>query len=282
MSIPGGAGSCGETPPASREPTPERRVEPARLYAYLLDVDEELAAGLDVRMRFAARQGTTARVLDAECGACDLAPWLQAVARGPGLLIIDGLLAVDTRIADRTSTELLGAGDLLAPMLLREEEMIEPHASWRALQASRLAVLDGEFLERTRPWPHIVKSLLQRAERRTEDLSLLRVIASHPRLEVRLALLLWHLGSRWGRVEPTGLRLTLPLTHRLLGQLVAAERPSVTHALSRLAGAGLISGASTDLHLQGSLGATLKELGSGHRGAARQHARAGPPRERIV
>ena len=51
-------------------------------------------------------------------------------------------------------------------------------------------------------------------------------------------LLLWHLAARWGRVEPAGLRVSLPLTHRLLGQLVAAERPSISHALARLAGPG--------------------------------------------
>ena len=39
----------------------------------------------------------------------------RRVGRGPGLLILDGLLAVETRVADRTSTELLGAGDLLQP-----------------------------------------------------------------------------------------------------------------------------------------------------------------------
>ena len=53
----------------------------------------------------------------------------------------------------------------------------------------------------------------------------MRAIACQPRLEVRLVLFFWHLAARWGRVEPNGIRLTLPLTHRLLGQLVAAERP---------------------------------------------------------
>src|SRR5690348_18390977 len=31
----------------------------------------------------------------------------------PGLLLVDGLLVAETRIADRTVTELLGSGDLL-------------------------------------------------------------------------------------------------------------------------------------------------------------------------
>ena len=55
-------------------------------------------------------------------------------------------------------------------------------------------------------------------------------------------LLLWHLAGRWGRVEPTGFRLCLPLTHRLLGRLVAAERPSISHALRRLSEAGIVTG----------------------------------------
>ncbi len=257
------------------------RVESSQLHAYLLDVDDDLCADIDVRMRFAARHMVTAKVLDAECGGCDLEPWLAAAGRGPGLLLVNGLMAVDTCIAERTSTELLGAGDLLAPALHRDEEMVESRCSWRALEGTRFALLDSEFLDRTRPWPQIVKSLLSRAERRAEDLALLRVIASHPRLEVRLVLLLWHLGGRWGRVEPTGLRLTLPLTHRLLGQLVAAERPSVTHALSRLSDTGVVTGATTDLHLNGSLDANLHTL-------ARPHAKVTPllaqrrlPRHRV-
>jgi hypothetical protein len=55
-------------------------------------------------------------------------------------------------------------------------------------------------------------------------------------------------------------RLSLPLTHRLLGQLVAAERPSVSHALKRLAQAELVTGTADDLHLHDSLEYGLQEL----------------------
>ena len=61
-------------------------------------------------------------------------------------------------------------------------------------------------------------------------------------------------------MEPSGVRLSLPLTHRLLGQLVAAERPSITHALKRLAQAGLVTGATDDLHLRESLEHQLQVL----------------------
>jgi CRP-like cAMP-binding protein len=121
-------------------------------------------------------------------------------------------------------------------------------------------MLDHEFAERVRPWPQIGMALLRRAGRRVAEADALRAIACQPRLEVRLVLLLWHLSTRWGRVEPSGIRLTLPLTHRLLGQLVAAERPSITHALARLADSGLVTGGACDLHLHGTLDEHLEAL----------------------
>jgi CRP-like cAMP-binding protein len=125
-----------------------------------------------------------------------------------------------------------------------------------------LALLDADFATRVRPWPQIAQTLLRRASRRTAELDEMRAIACHPRLEVRLDLLFWHLAARWGRVEPSGIKLTLPLTHRLLGQLVAAERPSISHALGRLSGAGLVTGCAGDWHLHGSVSSHQESLAS--------------------
>ena len=138
--------------------------------------------------------------------------------------------------------------------------MLDRRDSWRVLAPAQLALLDAEFAARVRPWPQIVQALLRRASRRTADLDEMRAIACHPRLEVRLDLLFWHLAARWGRVEPTGIKLTLPLTHRLLGQLVAAERPSISHALGRLSGAGLVTGSAGDWHLHGTVDSHLESL----------------------
>ncbi len=123
-----------------------------------------------------------------------------------------------------------------------------------------MALLDGEFAERVRSWPQILGALYRRAERRSDDLDVMRAISSQPRLEVRLVLVLWHLAARWGRVEPTGFRLDLPLTHKLLGQLVAAERPSISHALRRLSQAGIVTGSAGAWHLQGSIEEHLESL----------------------
>jgi hypothetical protein len=78
--------------------------ESSALYIYLLDADDDLAAEFDVRMLVAARQLATAKVLEVEVGACDLREWFAAVADGPGLIILDGLMAIDARVGSRTPT----------------------------------------------------------------------------------------------------------------------------------------------------------------------------------
>jgi hypothetical protein len=172
---------------------------------------------------------------------------------GPGLLLLDGVVAVEVQVGDRTATELMGSGDLLQPRPSESDELIEhsragtcwsPHASPCSMPASPSACGHGRS---------IAMALLRRAGKRADDLDVQRAIACQPRLEVRLALMLWHLAARWGKVELGGIRLSLPLTHRLLGQLVGAERPSVSHALARLAEAELVTGRGDEWHLHGSL-----------------------------
>jgi CRP/FNR family transcriptional regulator, cyclic AMP receptor protein len=237
-----------------------RRPGSPPLFGYLLDLDDDLAQELEVRMRFSARQHATARILHAETGACELGSWFATVGDGSGLLLLDGVMAIETRVADRAVTELVGAGDLLQPPVPCTDDLVGRCSSWRVLSPARLALLDSDFSERIRSWPQLSRALCRRAERRTSDLAVLRAISGQPKLEVRLVLLLWHLAARWGRVEPSGLRLRLPLTHRLLGQLVGAERPSISHALARLSHGGVVTGSAGDWHLHGSLEEHLETL----------------------
>jgi CRP/FNR family cyclic AMP-dependent transcriptional regulator len=247
-------------------PSPDRAREgrPPGQFCYLLDVDADLAEEFDPRMRIVVRQIATVPVVDVPLGECQLRARFGSVTGGPGLLILEGLITVDVRVGDRTATELMGSGDLLQPWVESEDELIEQDASWRVLAPARLALLDAAFAERVRPWPQITYALLRRSAKRARDLDVQRAITSHPRLEVRLALMLWHLAGRWGRVEPGGIHLTLPLTHRLLGQLVGAERPSVSHALARLADGGLVTGGGADWHLHGTSRGHLAWLADHH------------------
>jgi CRP/FNR family cyclic AMP-dependent transcriptional regulator len=232
----------------AREADPPR---PGRL-CYLFDIDDELASGLDLRMRLIARSMATVRVEEISAGEFDLAPLLARLRDGLGLLLVDGVVALDVEVGHRTASELVGAGDVLASWRSDGDVvLLASHTSARALVRTRVAILDHDFAERIRAWPQIVHALLQRAIRRTMELNVHRAATCHPRADVRIALLLWHLAERWGIVEPAGIVVPVPLTHRLIGQLVGAERPSVSHALARLATADLVTRAPNGLVLHG-------------------------------
>jgi CRP/FNR family transcriptional regulator, cyclic AMP receptor protein len=220
-------------------------------YVYLLDVDEDLASEFEMRIRIAVRPVVTARVFDFPRGEFDLGLLFDEVRRGLGLLVLTGLIELDTRVGDRTASELLGSGDLIGPW--DEGDALLPRESLCVgLTSTRIAVLDEAFSERIKAWPQIIRALVRREARRSMDLNVQRAATSHPRAEVRVALLLWHLAQRWGKVRPEGVLLPLPLTHRLIGRLVGAERPSVSHAFSRLSRSQLVSRGEEGLLLHGS------------------------------
>jgi CRP/FNR family cyclic AMP-dependent transcriptional regulator len=216
-------------------------------------------------------------VFDVDAGDAELSAALTRTSEGPGLLVLSGVIATGVRVGDRVASELLGVGDLLEPDEVECDELVACMTEWRALEPTRLAMLDGAFADRIRPWPQLTQALLRRVERRAHSLNVQRAIASQPRLELRLTLLLWHLASRWGRVEPGGIRLPLPLTHQLLGRLIGAERPSVSHALARLSRAGAVTGHGDEWHLHGKIEELLGLLDHSGDGVAPLIARVGRP-----
>ena len=183
-----------------------------------------------------------------------MAEWLATASSGPGVLVLDGVIAVSVRVGDRIATELVGGGDLLQSRCTGEEELIACELEWRALVPSRFAMLDAAFAQRVQPWPQITSALLRRAGRRAHNLDVQRAIASQPRLEVRLALLLWHLAARWGKVEPGGIRLQIP-AHPPAARTTRGRRAAVRIARARPAGAGGARDRATahEWHLHGSL-----------------------------
>jgi len=159
-------------------------------------------------------------------------------ARGFGLLILAGLLV---RRVGRFGAELLGSGDIVRPWEHDGEETTVPFdTTWRVLAPTRLAVLDLAWARRMAPFPEIAGTLIGRAMDRSRRLAVNMAIAQHPRLEVRLEVLLWHLAERLGRVHADGVHLDLPVTHETLGNLIAARRPSVSAALGGLAERGVV------------------------------------------
>jgi CRP/FNR family transcriptional regulator, cyclic AMP receptor protein len=163
------------------------------------------------------------------------------LAGGIGLLVLNGLLLRRVGVNGRFAGELLGSGDLLRPWQDEHAHPAIPRATgWRVLEPARLAVLDQGAARRIARFPELTGRLVGRALERSRNLSLGIAIIHHPKVELRLQMLLWHLADRWGHVRPDGVAIPMHLTHTQLADLIAAQRPTVTTAMSELTRRGVI------------------------------------------
>lgn len=207
----------------------------------VLTEDRDLARALDEPRRAPAGREALAPVLELSTGRWDARQSADAARGGFGLLVLAGLLIRRVGRDGRFGAELLCAGDILRPWEHDGETTTVPFdTAWRVLTPTRLAVLDMGWARRMGPFPEIGAALVGRALERSRRLAVNMAIAQHPRLEIRLEVLLWHLAERLGHVHPDGVHLTLPITHEALGNLVAARRPSVSAALGALAQRGVL------------------------------------------
>jgi CRP/FNR family cyclic AMP-dependent transcriptional regulator len=201
----------------------------------VLTADPGLGDGLDPE-RFAAAQEKVVAASAVLEPSPESAEWaLQNPGPDTALLVVDGLLLRQLAIDGRQCSEVLGPGDVLRPWDADPVGLpVEESLLWRVVKPTRVAFLDRRFLSSASPWPEVLGAVVTRAVRRAQSLAAHLTISSMTRVEDRLSLLFWHLADRWGRVTPDGVRLELPLTHELLAELVGAQRPTVTSALTQL------------------------------------------------
>jgi CRP/FNR family transcriptional regulator, cyclic AMP receptor protein len=209
--------------------------------ASVLDSDVGLAESVPAAELEKALLASRARVLRVERGEWDARQDAEEVRGGHGLLVLSGVLVRRIGITDHIGAEMLGPGDLLRPLEHDGELATLPfEATWRALEVLRLAILDHRWSVRMCQFPDVGIALTARAMLRSRRLANTLVIASHPRLDERLRLLLWELADRYGTVHADGVHLRLPLTHEVIAELAAARRPSVSTALGRLTRSGQV------------------------------------------
>jgi CRP-like cAMP-binding protein len=106
---------------------------------------------------------------------------------------------------------------------------------WIVLTHSRIALLDrrvGALLGR---YPEVNAAIIDRVNERGLRLAVTQAISQLNRVDRRLLALFWHLAERWGRMTADGVAVPMTLSHRMLGQLVGARRPTVSTALGELA-----------------------------------------------
>jgi hypothetical protein len=207
-----------------------RRTQP------LLELDPDLGQLLSEERLQAARLQ-----LQVEMHRLSAGPWGGGSVEGTnpehvGLLVIEGIVAREVVVADTVSTELLGPGDVLRPWTLQgDAPLLQLEVRWNALTESRVAILDRRFGARLSQWPEVNSVLIDRINQRAQRLATTQAISQLNRVDRRLQALFWHLAERFGRVTSDGVAVPLTLSHRMLGQLVGARRPTVSTAIADLA-----------------------------------------------
>lgn len=201
----------------------------------IIDADADLGDLLTESERDRARREALTRVRRLPVGVWRAAEALDPDVHHRGFLIVDGLLTREVEVLGRRAVELLGPGDVLRPWGWDPEgSHVQSEVEWKALEPSRLAILDQGLIMRIAPWPALGLELFARGTRRAHWLATVLAIAHHQRVDDRLILTLWHLADRWGRVSAEGVILPLPLPHQRLADLIGAHRPSVTTASGAL------------------------------------------------
>ena len=213
---------------------------PAEDHVALLRADPSFAAALpaaDVALAERVLHVPRLQLAPGAWAAPDRGRWPDPTS---GLLLLDGVVARHVALGDRVATQLLGPGDVLDPWP-RTSELLPSVVRWSVHEPATAAVLDGRFATASRRWPGLSGVVHERLAAAADRLATHLAICQLPRVEDRVLALLWHLAERFGRVAPGGVVLPLRLTHRLVGELAGAQRPTVSLAFAALFDDGRVS-----------------------------------------
>src|SRR4051812_28062261 len=208
----------------------------------LLELDPELGQLLTPERREAAEHELRVRVTTFPVGEWDGSRLADADPMHLGLLIAEGVLAREVVLGDTVSTELLGPGDILRPWHVEgPPELLPVTVRWNSLSPIRLGLIDRRAAAALGRYPEVSAVIVDRLSERAQRLSITQAISQLNRVDRRLLALFWHLAERWGRVARDGIAVPLVLSHRLIGELIGARRPTVSTALAELARDGRLA-----------------------------------------
>src|SRR3954470_7489230 len=197
----------------------------------LLQLDPELADLVDETARLRAQHELAVGCAALRTGLWDVGRLRDASCAHAGLLILDGVVAREVVIGGEVSSELLGAGDLIRPWAADVGEgLMASEVRWNVLADGRVAILDAAFLAHAAAFPGVTAMLMERIEARARRLAAAKAISQITRVDHRLLAMFRHLCERWGKVTTEGVALPLCLSHRMLGELIGARRPTVSTA----------------------------------------------------
>src|SRR4051794_17078023 len=202
----------------------------------LLELDPGLGELLTEDRRVAAERELRVRMTTFPVGEWDGGRLADADPTHLGLLLVEGVLAREVVLGDTVSTELLGPGDIVRPWHVEgPPELLPVVVRWNALSGLRLALIDRRTVTALGRYAEVWAVIVDRLSERAQRLAITQAISQLNRVDRRLLALFWHLAERWGRVARDGIAVPLVLSHRLIGELVGARRPTVSTALAELA-----------------------------------------------
>jgi hypothetical protein len=152
------------------------------------------------------------------------------------LLLEEGFIVVRSAPAPPSrpmiTCEAAYGGIVLPPA---PEELLE------AIMDSHLTLLPGRTVTRLLELPGLANALLaevtETLRRKQDTISNFGSVRHTERIRRKLL----QLARDYGRVTGDGVKLDLPLTHALLGEMVGSERETVTRGIDQLEGAGFLS-----------------------------------------
>jgi CRP/FNR family cyclic AMP-dependent transcriptional regulator len=197
----------------------------------LFEADPDLIRNVEPELGERLRRRVLAEAVQLENG-----PWDPRDHLGDnvlGALVLDGVVTMSATFDGRRGVELFGQGDIICWPTADTNASVQFDVEWTVHRPAWLAMLDEDFQVAVGRCPAILSELVERVGRRRSTAQS-RALAQMPALELRLLVLLWQLADRWGTVQPDGVRLDLGISHTTIGDLVGAQRQSVSRALSRL------------------------------------------------
>jgi CRP-like cAMP-binding protein len=206
----------------------------------LLDLDPALAAGIPPEDQDVARRACRGGIVNVPRGR-----WEVPIAAGErddriGLVIVRGMLCREIALRDYHMLELLGPRDVLQLPVATGRPRLGGSIMFTAAVDTSLVALGASFIRASARWPSLLATLLRRIEAQRQRLAIQGLIVHVPRAEHRILLALSHLADGWGETMEHGVALQLPLTHVLIGQLVASRRSTVTLAIRALEADGYV------------------------------------------
>jgi CRP/FNR family transcriptional regulator, cyclic AMP receptor protein len=206
----------------------------------VLEFDPDLGNGIDPEEWELARSACLARLCHVPSGSWEIGETAAEQPRLLGFVIVAGLVCQEVALRERHMFEFLGPGDVVHPPVMPAGQRLGAAVICTAAVDTTVLALGESFIRAAARWPGLLVAVRERLGAQRENLAIQGLIAQFARAEDRVLLQLWHLADRWGRVTTEGTLVPLSLTHELLGQMIAARRPTVTLAVAALESQGLI------------------------------------------